>query len=287
MAHFLPFKGYYPSPEKAGDIAIDSFDNYSEVAVREIIKNNNLSFLNIIQKEASTHLADFYVMVRQRLQHFIKAEILLQSENNSYYIYKKTTAERSFIGLIGISDVRDLKSGIIKLHEQTFIKRVQVLSQYLKEVQLNSEPVALVYEKQSALSSFLHKYTQNRPSLLQFSDENKHELWGIDNLLDTEFIAKEINKVNYLLVADGHHRIMSSLQNFRENPEAPYFLSILFDDENISIEPYQKDGKKFTFQEIKAVTMQDKLLAPKSTWILPKLKTGLVVFDLKSNGFSK
>ncbi len=281
MAHFQPFKGYYPTPEKAGDIAIDSYDNYSKEDIRETLQNNNLSFLNIIQKEADTHLADFYIMVRHRLQRFISAEILLRSTKDSYYIYKKTTAARTYIGIIGLSDVRDLTSGLIKLHEQTFTKRVHVLSKYLKEVQLNSEPVALVYEKRAKLSFFISNHANTHLPILSFNDENKHELWSIDKPMDTSFVNEEINNINYLLVADGHHRIMSSLQHFQDNPQSPYFLSILFDNENISIEPYQKDGKKFTFEEIKTITSQDELLPPKSTWILPKVKTGLVVFDLK------
>jgi uncharacterized protein (DUF1015 family) len=281
MAHFIPFKGYHPIAKKAADIAIDSFDNYSEDAINEILQNNSQSFLNIIHKPATTHLKDFYIQVRQRFNHFINNEWLIRSGQNSYYIYSKTVEDKNYTGIIGLADVRDLQKGIIKLHEQTFPKRENILTQYLKEVQLNSEPVALIYEKRNTLSLFIQEHIQNTPPLLQFKDKNKHALWEIHQENDLHLIQQEMAKIDYLLVADGHHRIMSSLKNFENDNNAPYFLSILFDNENVSIEPYSEGGKKYTFEEIKAITSQNQLLPPKSTWILPKLKTGLIVYDLK------
>ncbi len=281
MAHFIPFKGYHPLAKNAGAIAIDSFDNYSAEDISEILKNNSQSFINIIHKPSTTHLKDFYIQVRQRFNNFVNNEWLIPSEQNSYYIYKKTVEHKTYTGIIGLTDIRDLQKGIIKLHEQTFPKRENILTQYLKEVQLNSEPVALIYEKQNALSLFIQEYTQNTPPLLQFKDKNTHALWEINKENDLHLIQQEIAKIDYLLVADGHHRIMSSLKNFESNSNAPYFLSILFDNENVSIEPYSEGGKKYSFEEIKAITSQNQLLPPKSTWILPKLKTGLIVYDLK------
>jgi len=282
MANFNPFRGYYPSPENAGNIAIDSYDNYSEQETKGILQNNPLSFINIIYKSKTTSIQDFYVQVRQRFNDFLKKKYLLQSSGVTYYIYKKTTGDHEYIGIIGLSDIKDLQSGLIKLHEQTLSKREYVLTQYLKEVKLNSEPIALVYEKKQKLSSFLQQYIQNTSSLLHFKDESTHTLWEVKNKTDIQFIQHEISTIDYLLVADGHHRIASSLRNFENNNDAPYFLSILFDHENVSIEPYSEGGKKYTFKEIKEITSQNKLLPPKSTWILPKLKTGLVIFDLQN-----
>lgn len=281
MAHFIPFKGYYPLPENAGAIAIDSYDNYTENDIQEILRNESQSFVNIIHKPTTTHLEDFYLQVRQRFNNFVKNEWLLPSEKNAYYIYKKTSGDRNYTGIIGLSDIKDLEKGIIKLHEETLPKRANILTQYLKEVQLNAEPVALIYEKQKLLSSFIQQYTQNFPPLLHFKDKSTHALWEVNDEKDIQLIQQEIAKIDYLLVADGHHRIMSSLKNFESNNNAPYFLSILFDHENVSIEPYSEGGKKYTFEDIKAITSQNKLLPPKSTWILPKLKTGLIVYDLK------
>ena len=81
-------------------------------------------------------------------------------------------------------------------------------------------------------------------------------------------------------MADGHHRIKSSWRNYQENKSEPYFMSILLDEDNIDIEPYKEGEKKYTFQEIKSITQKGEVLPPKSTWILPKLKTGLVVYDI-------
>ncbi|MCX6180923.1 MAG: DUF1015 domain-containing protein [Bacteroidetes bacterium] len=281
MAHFIPFKGYYPLPKNAGSIAIDSYDNYSENDIKEILRNDTQSYINIIHKPATTHIRDFYIQIRQRLNNFIDNEWLIPSNQDSYYIYQKTDAGKNYLGIIGLSDVRDLQKGIIKPHEQTLAKRENILTQYLKEVQLNSEPVALIYEKQENLSSFLQQYVKNHLPLLHFKDKNNHALWEVKNEIDLNFIQSALTKIDYLLVADGHHRIMSSLKNYKENKNSPYFLSMLFDDENVSIEPYAEGGKKYTFSEIKTITSQNKLLPPKSTWILPKLKTGLVIYDLK------
>ncbi|MFM7022416.1 MAG: DUF1015 family protein [Flavobacteriales bacterium] len=281
MAHFIPFKGHYPLPAKAGAIAIDSYDSYSEEDVKEILRNDAQSFINIIYKPATTHLQDFYIQVRQRFNNFIGNEWLLQSEHKSYYIYRKIEGGKSYAGIIGLSDIRDLEKGLIKLHEKTLPKRENILTQYLKEVRLNAEPVALIYEKQEKLSAFMKDYMENKSPLLQFKDKSTHTLWEIKEENNLQFIEEALSKLGYLLVADGHHRIMSSLRNYEISNEHPYFLSILFDNENVSIKPYSEGGKKYSFEEIKAITSQNQLLPPKSTWILPKLKTGLVIYDLK------
>ena len=281
MAHFIPFKGYHPPAENAAAIAIDSYDNYSENDIQEILHNDAQSFINVIHKPATTHLKDFYIQVRQRFNNFIKNEWFVQSTEHSYYIYQKSNAHQNYTGIIGLSDVRDLQNGTIKPHEQTLSKRENILTQYLKEVQLNSEPVALIYEKQEKLSSFIRQYTQNTSPLLHFKDKNTHTVWDVKNEKDLLFIQNEMEKIDYLLIADGHHRIMSSLKNYENDKNFPYFLSILLDEENVSIEPYSEGGKEYTFKEIKTITSQNQLLPPKSTWILPKLKTGLIIYDLK------
>ncbi len=117
MAHFISFKGYCPVPENAGAIAIDSYDNYPESVVQEILQNNSQSFVNIIHKPATTHIKDFYIQVRQRFNNFINNEWLIPSAQNTYYIYQKTSISQNYIGIIGLSDVRDLQNGIVKLHE--------------------------------------------------------------------------------------------------------------------------------------------------------------------------
>jgi uncharacterized protein (DUF1015 family) len=281
MAKLKPFIFFSPPNELANDVAIDSYDSYSKEQVNEIIHNHELSFINVIHKEADMHRSDFYALVRKRFLDFIKKGWLQPSSKPSFVLYKKTSLSRSYFGIIALSDLRDLNNGIIHLHENTIEKRENILAQYIKEVKLNAEPVALVYDRNIGIQNIVQRESE-KSAFLKYKDAKNelHELWEIADGKVIAQLQKEFEKVNYLLVADGHHRIKSSWRNFQENKGEPYFMSILFDEDNIDIQPYQEGGKKYTFQEIKSITQRGEVLPPKSTWILPKLKTGLVVYDI-------
>lgn len=281
MAKLKPFIFFSPPSELAKDIAIDSYDSYSKEQVHKIIHNHELSFINVIHNEANMHRSDFYALVRKRFAHFVQKKWLLASEKPSFVLYKKTSSKRSYYGVIALSDLRDLENNTIHLHEKTIEKRENILAQYIKEVKLNAEPVALVYDRNIAIQNIIEKESE-KSAFLKYKDakNEQHELWEISNKKIITQLQNEFEKVNYLLLADGHHRIKSSWRNYQENKSEPYFMSILLDEDNIDIEPYKTGEKKYTFQEIKSITQKGEVLPPKSTWILPKLKTGLCVYDL-------
>lgn len=281
MAKLQPFLFFSPKPELAANIVINSYDSYSKDEIQDTIHNHQQSFINIIHKEADMHRSDFYALVRKRFQDFITKDWIVASSSPALLIYRKTNAHRSYTGIIALSHLQDLEKDIIHLHENTIEKRESILAQYIKNVKLNAEPVALIYDKNTALKKMIEENTVSSP-FLRFKDQQKeiHELWQIDDSNVIKTFQKEFENIDYLMVADGHHRIKSSWQNYKENKNEPYFMSILFDEDNIEIEPYKKGEKKYSFQEIKSITLKGDVLPPKSTWILPKLKTGLVVYDM-------
>ncbi|MFZ9847198.1 MAG: DUF1015 family protein [Flavobacteriales bacterium] len=281
MAKLQPFIFYSPKPELAANIAINSYDSYSKEEITDATHNHELSFINIIHKEADMHRSDFYALVRKRFNDFVKKEWLVAAATPALLIYKKTSSQKSYTGIIALSHLQDLVKGIIHLHENTIEKRENILAQYIKNVKLNAEPVALIYDNSVALKKLIANNSLSIP-FIRFKDQQKeiHELWKIDDANIISAFQKEFTKIDYLLVADGHHRIKSSWRNYQENKNEPYFMSIFLDEDNIDIEPYTKGEKNYSFQEIKSITLEGKVLPPKSTWILPKLKTGLCIYDL-------
>jgi uncharacterized protein (DUF1015 family) len=281
MAKLQPFLFFSPKPELAANIAINSYDSCSKEEINDVILHHEQSFINIIHKEANMHRNHFFAAVRKRFNYFVKKEWLIAASSPALLIYKKTTSQKSYTGIIALSHLQDLEKGIIHLHENTIEKRENILAQYIKNVKLNAEPVALIYDNNVALKELLASNSSSTP-FIRFKDQQKeiHELWKVDDAKIISAFQKECNSIDYLLVADGHHRIKSSWRNYQENKNEPYFMSILLDEDNIDIEPYTKGEKKYSFQEIKSITLKGEVLPPKSTWILPKLKTGLCIYDL-------
>ncbi len=281
MANIKSFTVFSPQSEIAANIAINSYDGYSKERIHDIIQNHEQSFINIIHKEADMHRNDFYALVRKRFNEFIAKGWLTPSPLPSIIIYRKTNAIKTYSGIISLSHLDDLKNGIIHLHENTIEKRENILAQYIKEVKLNAEPVALIYDRNPSIKKLIEANSKENP-FIKFKDQQgeTHELWLVDNVQSISLFKKEIDSIQYLLVADGHHRIKSSWRNYQENKNEAYFLSILFDEDNVDIEPYKEGEKKYNFQEIKKITLKGEVLPPKSTWILPKLKTGLTIYDL-------
>jgi uncharacterized protein (DUF1015 family) len=105
MIQVKPFKAIRPKRDKANLVASRSYLTYSESTLREKLINNPFTFLHVINPEYSLNtplLYEYnkYKMVREKLNYFIKKEILIQEETPMFYIYQQITPENNYTGII-------------------------------------------------------------------------------------------------------------------------------------------------------------------------------------------
>jgi uncharacterized protein (DUF1015 family) len=283
MIQVKPFKAIRPKRDKANLVASRSYLTYSESTLREKLINNPFTFLHVINPEYSLNtplLYEYnkYKMVREKLNYFIKKEILIQEETPMFYIYQQITPKNNYTGIIAAAAVDDYLKGKIKVHEQTIEKREEMFSNYLKHSGFNAEPVLLAYSKVPRIDQIIKSYTSTR-SEYEFTttDLIRHNLWLIDAPSDIQEIISLFCSVDSLYIADGHHRIASSAMLCKQNriiqSDSPkessfnYLMSFLVDDEQICIYDFNR-----LLKDLNGMSVEEFLSEVDSVYQYQKLK---------------
>ena len=247
MAIIRPFKAIRPSRDKASLVASRSYLSYTDNTIKEKLDNNPYTFLHIINPDYKNDKkatgSSKLKLIKRKLKEFISNGILKKDDNDSFYIYQKKDEHNTFTGIIGSCSVEDYINNKIKKHEQTLTKREEMFRDYLNTTEFNADPVLLTYKKNYTIKNILKKYTRLR-SEYEFTTTNKslHKLWIVNDPLDIKTITNAFDKIEYLYIADGHHRCASSalLSSTKRTELSSYFMSYLIDESQLKILNYNR-----------------------------------------------
>ena len=242
MAIVRPFKAIRPTRDKANLVASRSYLTYSEETIKEKLDHNPYTFLHIINPDYNSKNkkdgVDKFKLVKKKFKEFLSNDILKKDKIESFYIYQKKNQLNTFTGIIGASSVSDYLNNNIKKHEQTLTIREKMFSDYLETTGFNADPVLLAHEPNKEIQKVLDKYTKIRAEY-EFTTTNRslHKLWIVDNEDDLNTLINAFDKIEYIYIADGHHRCASSalLSKKKNSDLSSYFMSYLIDENQLNI----------------------------------------------------
>lgn len=254
MPQFRPFKGIRPVKEIAGLFSTKSIDNYSEEELNLETSQNAESFLHLIKPnwlDSNLKPEEKYKKISQNFHDFLK-DSKSDLDKPSFYIYQLTKPNREQVrGIIGLVHMDDYKAGKIKKHEETLTKRVQLFANYLLNVHFHSEPVLLTYPHNQRIDLLMDVEMKRLPvAAFKDKEENQHQLWQVENRLNLQQIKDSIEKYESLYIADGHHRMESSLvysqkmrKEVKDSSDSDYLnytLAMLVSDKELIIKDYNR-----------------------------------------------
>jgi uncharacterized protein (DUF1015 family) len=257
MSVIKPFKGLRPKPEFAEKVASHPYDVINSQEAREIAKGNPYSFLHVNKPEIDLpEGTDLYSDVvyeqgAKNLKKLIDESIMMQDETPCFYIYKQIMGRHEQIGLVAGASVEEYDSDLIKKHELT---RVDKENDRLKHVlSLNAQvgPVFLTYTAKETIDNIITNLVKNDPVYNFTSNDGiKHIFWVVSNNSDIQKIQNEFAQIDYLYVADGHHRsaaasrackeLKAKNQNHTGEEEYNYFLTVIFPHNQMYIMDYNR-----------------------------------------------
>ncbi|HUH35403.1 MAG TPA: DUF1015 domain-containing protein [Moheibacter sp.] len=254
MPQFQPFRGIRPIRDLAGKFSTKSIDKYNIEELEKELSENPDSFLHIIQPtwtKERINIKERHDRVRENFLNFIESE-QVDKDRPSYYIYQLIKPNQESVrALIGLVNINDYKEGKIKKHENVLTKRVKRFADYLQDVHFHAEPVLLTYQQNQRVD-LLMEVEMKRLPLIAFKDkkDNEHQLWQIENRLNLRQIKASIEKNEAFYIADGHHRMESSMVYTREmlkaHPDVEdtdpinYTLAMLVSDQELIIKDYNR-----------------------------------------------
>ena len=262
MADISPFSAIRPVRDKVHLVATRPYYSYKKNVLEAKLESNPFTFLHIINPEFGNNLKtkvnskERFELVKKGYADFFKQGILIKEDSPRIYIYRQTTENHIFTGIIAGSSIEEYNKGKIKKHEETITSRETMFTDYLDIVGFNAEPVLLSYAGTTEIDELLSFAILARPEY-EFSttDKIKHELW-ILSVEETVTIQKAFLAIEATYIADGHHRTASSASLYKERKQkgletskCAYFLSFLVAEKSLKVLEYNrliKDLKSHT-----------------------------------------
>lgn len=249
MASLIPFKAVRPARNKVHLVASRPYYSYKRNILEAKLESNPFTFIHIINPEFGERVKtppnsiQRFENVKSKYREFKQDQTLIRDEKPAFYLYRQTTPEATFTGVIAGAAVQDYLDGTIKKHEATLTEREQVFKRYLDVCGFNAEPVLLTYPDDRELENLFSKILEKRPEYEFYTtDDISHELWVIDLPDDQELIQEQFKGFENIYIADGHHRSASSalLAQEKETSTYQYFLAYYIPESQLKIYDFNR-----------------------------------------------
>lgn len=219
MPQFHPIQLILPS--KPSQQVMQSLDNYTAKEVSALKEDQKEGFIHILKSSARSKNKN--QKIREKWMEALEKKHYLSQEDSQFYYYSISKEGFKTTGFIGGCEPSDFEKGKVTLHEETYTKRVSHMTRYLKKVQIQAEPVILIYEDQSKLKLNFSALEQRSPLVKFEFDQAEHKLWPL-NEKETKVLKEWSSLQAYFHLADGHHRV-ASLRNLAKKDQQSYLLS--------------------------------------------------------------
>lgn len=247
-----------PNPEFASKVAALPYDVMNSKEAAEMVKGNPYSFLHVDKAEidlpegTDLYSEQVYLKARENLDKLVSDGVCAQDGESRFYIYRQVMNGRAQTGLVGCVSIDDYINNIIKKHELTRADKEADRINHVDYCDANTGPIFLTYRPQEKVAAILGEWTKSHAPVYDFvtDDGIGNTVWVIDCPETTAEIASLFEGVDYLYIADGHHRAASAvkvgLRRREQNPdyngseEFNFFLAVLFDCNELEIMDYNR-----------------------------------------------
>lgn len=260
MAVIRPFKGIRPIKELANKIAALPYDVMDSDEAREMVKGNPYSFLHVdkaeidLPNDIDAYDDRVYEKAKENLDKMIEKGYYIEDEKPKFYIYRQVMKGRSQVGLVGCASIDDYTNNIIKKHELTREDKEIDRINHVYKCEAHTGPIFLTYRANKNISNIINEWMKKEP-VYDFKSEDgvSHTVWIIEDEGTVNKISELFKSVEYLYIADGHHRSASAVkvghikraenEEYTGDEEFNYFLSISYPDSELEVLDYNRTVK--------------------------------------------
>jgi len=258
MARFKPFKSIRPRAELAAKVASLPYDVMNREEAKMMVAGNPDSFLHISRPEidlddsVDPYDEIVYRTARKNLDSMIEKGSLIQDQVPKFYIYRQIMRGRVQTGIAGCASIDDYLNDTIRKHELTRIEKEIDRINNFDHCGAHTEPVFLTYRKNEPMRCLLNDWIKWNKPLYDFTSDDgiTHIVWDIDDASAIKDIEELFGSMEYLYIADGHHRTASSVKvglkrreeagRYSGDEEFNYILAVAFPDEDLFIMDYNR-----------------------------------------------
>jgi len=285
MAKIRGIRGVRPALDKVEKVASRPYDVLNSAEARIEAKGNPYSFLHVVKPEidlpegTDLYSDPVYQKGKENLYRFLEEGTLIRDDKPTMYVYKLVWRNVSQIGLVVGASVEDYENDIIKKHEKTRSDKEADRVKHVETQNANAGPIFLTYRDQADIDAIIADAMKAKPTYdFDCGDGVQHTLWKIDDAGTVSTLESKFADVDYLYVADGHHRSASAAIVGSRKREANashtgdegynFFLSVLFPASNLFIMDYNR-----VVQDLNGLSVDEFLAKTKEKFEVEKLSS--------------
>ena len=222
----------------------------SSEEARTLAAGNPLSFLHVSKPEidlppgTDPYAAEVYAKGQENLQKLMAQGNLLQDRKASFYLYRQTMGAHSQVGIVAVASCEEYLEGTIKKHELTRPDKEDDRVRHIEALASQTGPVFLTYRASLIIDSLVNRRMAEQPDVdFTAADGVRHTSWIVADDGTIDAIEREFSKIPALYIADGHHRSAAAARVYasrRSNPNAGWFLTVIFPHNQMQILPYNR-----------------------------------------------
>ena len=256
MLNIKPFACVRPAEDMAKKTAALPYDVYNRKEAKAYVKDKPYSFLRIDRPETAfdedfdMYSDEAYQKAKELLSKDIESGIYIKDNDEAYYIYELTMGSRSQNGIVACASIDDYAQNRIKKHENTRVQKELDRIRHIDTLSAQTGAIFLAYKSCDVLKDIIAN-KKKEATLYDFTSDDgvKHRVWKIADVKTIDEVKKAFAKMESAYIADGHHRASSAVkvglerrnaENYVKDGESDYFLSVLFDEEELYIMPYNR-----------------------------------------------
>jgi len=257
MAEIRPFKALRPNKENTHLVASVPYDVVNRKEAKEIVGDNELSFLHITRAEidlpdsVDAYSKEVYKKAKENIEKIRKAAPLIVDEEPHFYLYRLIMDGREQIGITATFAVDDYDNNVILKHEKTLKVKEDDRTNHIITTDAQTGIVFLTYRGVDEINNFVNKTIADTEPLYNFTapDGIQHTVWIMPDDYN-DLLMNEFANIDKLYVADGHHRAKSASRaredkrkanpNHTGDEEYNYFIAVIFPGEQLHIMPYNR-----------------------------------------------
>jgi uncharacterized protein (DUF1015 family) len=260
MARIEPFRGLRPRKDIARQVAAPPYDVLNPKEAKVLRAGNELSFLRITKPEVDLpdgidlYSDEVYQKAKENLDSFIKENVFIQDKTRNFYIYKQVWKDHTQVGLVAGASCQDYQEDVIKKHELTREEKERDRMRHIETLNANTGPVFLTFRQRDEIDALIEKAMARDPEYDFSKDEVRNIFYVVDDRELVAAIKQAFARVDFLYVADGHHRSASAtnikIKRQGQNPhhsgdeEYNFFLAVIFPHNQMKILPYNRVVKE-------------------------------------------
>ncbi|MBM3163780.1 MAG: DUF1015 domain-containing protein [Chlorobi bacterium] len=225
MPEIRPFRALRYNPETAGDAAELICPPYDVIAPSMQEELYGSSPFNAIRLELPME-ADPYAASAQRLEEWLRADVLIREEEPAFYPYSQTFTDHdgnthTRCGFFAAMRLHDFAEKKVLPHERTLSgPKADRLNLFRKTRTNISSIFGLYADEEGVADRLVAGYAETREPLVDAVFQGvRNRLWRIS---DSGLVAgiREALASRTVYIADGHHRYETGLNYRRERAEA-------------------------------------------------------------------